>query len=463
MVSPAGVPSKPGMHKLVWIAPLVLAAGCAAEDGAAGGCPALTRPRSGGTEHGIGFSAEGVDETWTAADSPHITSTRYLHYNSLTIEPCAYVLVTNSASLDVARGGKLIAVGTEDQPIVFDTHVPEERWDGIETSYQASNGEAEDMIGGTVELAYVTILGAGGAGAFGNDETPVLTIRGNDVQFDGTPLTEHVKISHVTIDGGASDGAWLTQGGGFAAGSVDLTVRNVEGYPVRTGMRMAGTIPTGTYTGNAIDSIFIRPETPLNRDMTLRDVGVPYQMSRDFESDDFLVGSNSPTELTTLTIEPGVRLAFAKDQGLQILDNGVLVARGTAAQPIVFTSSQATPAAGDWSGIAFRGAPLAANVVDGIVVEYAGGENDAIGQRCRAASPLSPGNGYGAISFDTRPASAFVKNTTLKNSLHDGFNRGWSGTPFDLSPTNTIIDVGDCKQSYPVPAADECPEPVPCQ
>jgi hypothetical protein len=453
------------MHKSVWLVPMVLAAGCAAEDGAAGGCPALTKPRSGGTSHGIGFSAETVDETWTAADSPHITSTRYLHYASLTIEPCAYVLLTNSASIEVARGGKLTAIGTEDQPIVFDTHVAEERWEGIETSYQASNGEPDDTIGGTVELAYVTLLGAGGAGAFGNDETPVLTMRGNDVQFDGTPLTEHIKVTHVTIDGGAGDGAWLTQGAGFAAGSTDLTVKNVAGYPVHTGMRMAGTVPVGTYTGNGIDAVFVRPETPLNRDMTLRDVGVPYRMSRDNESDDFLVGANPQTSsaLTTLTIEPGVRLEFAKGNGLQILDNGVLVARGTESKPIVFTSPQATPAPGDWSGIAFRGAPLAANVVDGIVVEYAGGENDAIGRRCRAASPLSPGNGYGAISFDTRPASAFVKNTTLRDSLHDGFNRGWTGTPMDLSPTNTIVGFGDCKQSYPVPAVGECPEPVPCQ
>ena len=48
----------------------------------------------------------------------------------------------------------------------------------------------------------------------------------------------------------------------------------------------------------------------------------------------------------TLTIEPGVEVAFDLAKGLQV--DGQLIARGTEAQRIVFTSNQGSPAPGDW-------------------------------------------------------------------------------------------------------------------
>src|SRR5688572_14157971 len=53
----------------------------------------------------------------------------------------------------------------------------------------------------------------------------------------------------------------------------------------------------------------------------------------------------------TLTIEPGVVVKFNTDKALQI--DGELIAIGTAANRITFTSNQAAPAAGDWAKIHF--------------------------------------------------------------------------------------------------------------
>ena len=51
----------------------------------------------------------------------------------------------------------------------------------------------------------------------------------------------------------------------------------------------------------------------------------------------------------TLTIDAGVVVEFATNRGIQI--NGTLVAIGTAALPILFTSAQSNKAAGDWAAI----------------------------------------------------------------------------------------------------------------
>jgi hypothetical protein len=53
----------------------------------------------------------------------------------------------------------------------------------------------------------------------------------------------------------------------------------------------------------------------------------------------------------TLTIEPGVTLRFGSNTYLAFIDTTKLVAEGTAADPIIFTSSNPTPGPGDWQGV----------------------------------------------------------------------------------------------------------------
>ncbi len=70
----------------------------------------------------------------------------------------------------------------------------------------------------------------------------------------------------------------------------------------------------------------------------------------------FLTLSNSPYTIekditvggeATLYVEPGVKLLFDQNTSI-ILENGGMVARGKKGQPIVFTSSGASPSAGDY-------------------------------------------------------------------------------------------------------------------
>ncbi|MBI2304508.1 MAG: right-handed parallel beta-helix repeat-containing protein [Chloroflexi bacterium] len=83
----------------------------------------------------------------------------------------------------------------------------------------------------------------------------------------------------------------------------------------------------------------------------------------------------------TLTIEPGVVVKFGDNLG--ILVDGTLIARGTASQPITFTSSRPSPFPGAWSAIKFGdssrdatydgdGNYLGGSIIQYAIVEYAG-------------------------------------------------------------------------------------------
>lgn len=63
------------------------------------------------------------------------------------------------------------------------------------------------------------------------------------------------------------------------------------------------------------------------------------------------------TDGATLTIEPGTKIVGEKNtRGALIVTRGCkLIANGTAASPIVFTSDQASPIRGDWAGIVLLG------------------------------------------------------------------------------------------------------------
>jgi hypothetical protein len=76
----------------------------------------------------------------------------------------------------------------------------------------------------------------------------------------------------------------------------------------------------------------------------------------------------------TLTIDPGVVIMFNPQKALQI--DGELIAVGTLANRIVFTSAQAIPARGDWAKIQFSDTAqdaqfdVAGNYLSGCIMKY---------------------------------------------------------------------------------------------
>lgn len=106
-----------------------------------------------------------------------------------------------------------------------------------------------------------------------------------------------------------------------------------------------------------------------------------------------------------LTLSPGVTIIFSAGTELSISGNQVLVAKGTAAEPILLTGLE--PSRGYWTGVAFGSTLLPDSVLDYVTIEYAG-------------STQSDRNGAGIkMTADSRGVRASITNTTVRES------QGW--------------------------------------
>ncbi|WP_437682531.1 hypothetical protein [Sorangium sp. So ce131] len=429
--------------------------GSGGEGGAGGaGEPRCGAPSGGPTIHEGDLSE---NETWTAEGSPHVVGfpVRLLDGVTLTIEPCAEVLLEEDTGIAViGEGAELKAEGTEAQPIAF-RGSEGARWNDVHVAWP-----------GKATLRHVTLEGGGGDRFHAH---ATISTYGDST----TPAKPTLLLDHVTVRGSLGAGVLLLRASAFAEGSTDLVITGSGGeehpYPLELGEQAIGSIPTGAYTGNVKDEILIQDEganqsSGLQQDTTMRDRGVPYHFG-DWRDARFNIGAGGDgAPLTTLTIEPGVTIRFEPGNFMQMerftgefAASGALRAVGTKERPIVFTSAAREPAPGDWGGLWFGGVPREENVLENVVIEYAGYDCGCILHTC---NDLATWNA--AVIFSMPPASAFIQGSTFRHIAGHGVTRGWSGPPGpDFVSGNTFEDVSGCEQTRPFIVGQSCPDPEP--
>jgi hypothetical protein len=233
-------------------------------DDAGQGCAEPTAPA---IEHNKNIT---VDETW-AAGLHDVTFDVGIRSNAtLTIAPCAIVRVVPDRGIYVGSsnegdGGKFVARGTADRPIVIQDKTGA-RWNDLLVNSQ-----------GQVDLAYVTFKNGGGRSARAGGS---LHLYGDQYK----PIQQLAKVDHVTILDSGKYGVVLEGRAAFTDGSRDLTVTRAGDTAMRVNAPAMGTIPSGTYTGNGVDAIRIMGSGGydlIDADVTLHDRGVPYVVGGD--------------------------------------------------------------------------------------------------------------------------------------------------------------------------------------
>ena len=148
----------------------------------------------------------------------------------------------------------------------------------------------------------------------------------------------------------------------------------------------------------------------------------------------------------SLTIQPGVVVKVNNALGIQVgspegFGPGALVAIGTVAQPILFTSNDPTPIAGKWNNILFTdlavdatfngaGVYQSGSILDHVIVEFAGGGSATTG----AVTVLSASPAINAAEIRLSARSGIRVDATASPSmritncdLHDNVANGQSG------------------------------------
>lgn len=135
--------------------------------------------------------------------------------------------------------------------------------------------------------------------------------------------------------------------------------------------------------------------------------------------------NGTTTVETNLTIEPGTILSFnaAARMDFGYSANITLTAVGTTTSPIVFTSSNTTPATGAWRGLFLYQYTSPNTIFDNCTFEYAGFDHDA-------------------CIYIREVAGATVKNCTFKNSSGWGIYLDNGATLSAGSAANTFTNCG---------------------
>ncbi len=415
----------------------LLAAACS---GGGGGsepsCPALN-----GTE--VAHSADiTADETWAGDGTVHRITFGFsvAAGATLTLAPCA--VVKSNSGLLMTVGGSLVSKGTAKRPVLITNAVAGEKWGAWRTLFPEAK----------ISLSYTTLENGGQGQGHGSP----LNLRANaPTESASIPV---LKVDHVVVKDSTGTGIFLESGAAFTADSSELTVTGGGGtvtdgdYAIEISQIAAGSLPTLHVSGNVHDAIRVSGGTLyISVNVTYKDRGVPYY----FYFDRVRITDITAAVTPTLTVEPGVELRFDDYLEVGYLNPGssdapgILHAVGTAAKPILFTSSKTTRVAGDWPGVWLFNA--AGSRLENVRIEYAGGFNGISTPTC---GPIGSGNDAAlfigsATSNPYIPTASNFVGVEIANSASHGIDSQWVSTSFgpDLTAGITFSALVGCKQT----------------
>ncbi len=347
------------------------------------------------------------DEVWSAANTHIIDGTLYLKGNTITIEPGTVIKFNSGAEIDLGYNSDastaLIAEGTVDKPITFTSANASPvagDWDGI-FIYEGTAPETS--------FKYCIFEYAGGY----SDNSAIMDIEGN------TRLT----IDYCTFRYSSSNGLMLEDDETSLTSFTYNMMHDIAKHPIYLRPNNAGDIGIeNVITATGTNGIYVESGTMDKSESTWKAQTVP-----------FVIGGTMYIQSTTgsqLTIEPGTTVAFTNGAEFDIAyasdKYGTLIANGTIAAPIKFTSANASPVAGDWDGIFFYDGTSSASSFKNCTIEYGGGYGD-----------------WSAMIYAEGNASFTMESCLIQHSAAYGIILDDDNTNFVSFENNTMNEISE--------------------
>ena len=385
------------------------------------------------------------DATWTSAINCHITADVTVKgsdgddgVTTLSIEPGAVIKFNSSRKITIGAvtgdPGALIAQGTAGAPVTFTSS----QADPTPGSWLNITFQKTAHSSSLLEYCNIEYAGYGNYGAvYCNYSSPTITnCQINNSSSAGIYFySSSASISGCLFTGNAGYDLYYYSGtnGGQIADSEFSTVYLIyantvafsnntinyrDDFASKIYADQVGEFMTGTFNNVDTQSYIEVQGGAISHDATWT-AALKYHILGNIT----VQGADGTDSVTTLTLVPGTELRFTGSYSLTIGaslgDPGAIVAQGSASNPVVFTSSSATPAAGDWSNIQFYTTTDTSSIMDHCLVEY---------------------GGYSSGSVYLYNASPTIRNTTIRYSKNAGLYASGNGCSGTVINCNTVTN-----------------------
>ena len=405
-----------------------------------------------------------ADETWAGAGTVHIVESTIsvMAPATLTIQKCATVQLKAGVQIivngDASSGSvaTLVAAGDDASTglVYFTNNDPNMPWGSLE-GYNANSH---------IQLNYASITG-GGATTVGT-RNATIEMHGTSSSTLPDPV---LKVNVVTISGMQGAGIYLDNAA-FTTDSEFLAISNSPDYAMAMSAMAIGSIPSYIGGANTHDEALVVGNANIFADMT-----VHKRLPIHFHTAGVRVAGGPPSFVpsVTLTLDAGVIFRFENVSGTPTMmtfgtngqsqdQNGVLIANGNPADPVVFTTGLDTPPTlptDYWAGIwllTSNGSQL-----QNVVFEYGGGDasvgpvncgpfDPSINQQARHTAPLLVGDG---TDQQYVPPANLITGSTFRNNIGNfAIDSVWENSTRVFGPSlhndNTFTSTGKfCPQS----------------
>ena len=344
---------------------------------------------------------------------------------TLTLDPGVTLRFNNFVDLTIATTGvnvgALVAQGTASEPIVL-TSSQAVKTRGLWGPLTLNDATSDSIT----RIENVTVEYGGRSSGGIHLSNTQLTLRNVLVRENANVGIQiaggYVRIEDSVVDRSASHGVHVTAGGASLA---NVAIESSGAKPIRSTIDLdLDNVALQNNTGADIE-IFASTGSHDARWPRLVDnvtlAVLPYNVTGSVTTG----GNYGPDGVATLAIAPGVEVRMAAFAGFNVGSAstalGALDARGTLAQPILFTSNQAIKSAAFWRALEFTDfAADGVSRIENVTVEY-GGSGSAGGITVTRSAPVIRNNvvrftGSHGIYANNAPSGLVLEGNVVSNA-----------------------------------------------